>query len=217
MAMKNFVLVGFVLLLMSFDLGSRLLNKLPFYKKESYFKKDVYSEKSWKQFYAVKEAQQVVNPADYDFHLLNAAFFYATNKLREEHKVKLLQFSEALRDAAAFHTHEMVAKKFFDHYNNTGVPKLRSPRQRMQVFTGNQQLGLSGENCDENFVEPYEPLTYIQVAERIVQDLYDSPPHKANMLEKGFRYFGGAVIFEQPRGKNEAVFLKATQDFTSNI
>jgi uncharacterized protein YkwD len=165
----------------------------------------------------MKEAQQIVNPADYDFHLLNAAFFYATNKLREERKVKPLQFSEALRDAAVLHTHEMVTKKFFSHYNNNGSPKIRTPKQRILLFAGTEQLGLSGENCDENFVEPYEPLTYIQVAERITKDLYDSPPHRANMLEKGFRHLGCAVIFEQPRGKNEAVYLKATQDFTSNI
>jgi uncharacterized protein YkwD len=215
--MKNFLLVGFMLSFMSFDLGSRLLSKLPFYTRESYFKASVYKEKSWEQFYATKEAQQVVDPSNYDFHLLNAAFFYATNKLREEHHVKVLQFSGALRDAATFHTNEMITKKFFDHYNNSVVPKLRSPRQRMQFFTGNHQLGLSGENCDENFVEPYESLTYIQVAERIVKDLYNSPPHKANMLEKAYRYYGCAVIFEQPRGKEQAVFLKATQNFTSNL
>jgi uncharacterized protein YkwD len=78
-------------------------------------------------------------------------------------------------------------------------------------------LGLSGENCDMNFVEPNESLTYIQVAERIAENLYESPPHRENMLEKAFNYAGCAVMFEKARGNNQAIYLKATQDFSGKI
>lgn len=214
--MRKVLLLIALPLLMSFDLGSKLLSKLTFYEKDSYFKKQVYAEKSWQDFYGMKEPQQKINPADYDFHLLSAAFFFSTNRIREKHKVKPLAFSAALRDAATLHTHEMVAKNFFSHYNNTSS-KIRTPKQRLLLFTNNRQTGLSGENCDMNFMEPGESLSYIQLAERITESLYESPPHQQNMLEKGFRYAGCAVIFEKARGSNEAVYLKATQDFSSSI
>lgn len=214
--MKKFELFIALPLIMSFDLGSKLLSKLSFYEKDSYFKSTVYKEKSWREFYSMKEAEQTVDPSNYDFHLLNAAFFFATNKIREKHKVKPLKFSEVLRDAATLHTNEMVTKNFFSHYNNTS-PKLRTPKQRILLFSSTQQLGLSGENCDLNFIETGESLTYIQVADRIAENLYESPPHKENMLEKAFNYAGCAVIFEKPKGNNQAIYLKATQDFSSNI
>ncbi len=213
--MGKFILLFLFLPLSVLDMGSALLSKIPLYQKESYFKSKVYQEKVWKDFYELPEARQSVNPQQYDFHLLNAALFYATNKLREKHGLPPLKFSEGLRDAATIHTDQMIRKNFFSHYNHSGPKKLSTPESRMMLFINTPHL--SGENCDENYVEWDENLSYIAVAERILNDLYSSPPHRSILLGKGFHYLGGAILFESVKGKEEAIYLKATQDFTSNI
>src|SRR5688572_1875913 len=100
------------------DSGDKFLNEIPAYQKDSYFKQKVYAEHEWKSFYKLKEANEIIDPDNYDLHLLNAAVFFSTNKLREEKKGKTLKFSASLRDAAVVHTQQMVDKKFFSHTNN---------------------------------------------------------------------------------------------------
>src|SRR3954467_5614133 len=100
------------------DSGEKYLADIPSYQKDSYFKQKVYEEHDWKSFYQLKEANEVVDPNDYDFHLLNAAIFFSTNKRREEKKLKPLKFSAGLRDAAVIHSYQMVAKNLVNHMNN---------------------------------------------------------------------------------------------------
>ena len=78
--MKNLLLLVFNLM---FAGGEKFLNDIPLYQKESYFKLKVYAEHDWNSFYVLKEANQVVDPNNYDLHLLNAAVFFATNKTLE--------------------------------------------------------------------------------------------------------------------------------------
>lgn len=195
--------------------GTALLSKIVLYQKDSYFKSKVYDEIDWKDFYKLSEAQRPLDPQQYDFHLLNAALFYATNKLRENYGLPSLKFSAGLRDAATVHTDQMVRKNFFSHYNHLGSKKLSTPESRMKIFVNDPHI--SGENVAENYVEPDEHLSYIAVAERVLTDLYNSPPHRAILFGKGFHYLGCAILFEPVKGDEEAVYLKATQDFGSNI
>lgn len=212
--MKSFLIAILLLPLLAMQSGNAYLDKIPQYYTESYFKEKVYAEKDWKSFSEMQEAKQVIDPKNYDMHLLNAAVLFAGNKLREEKKLKQLKYSSALRDAALIHTHEMVTRKFFDHYNRKDR-KLYSPQQRIQMFIANPAA--IAENCDENFIAPGEKVSYWQMGERIIKHLYGSPPHKENMLSKNYDYVGWGVIFESQPRKGGAYFLKATQDFSKSI
>ena len=198
--------------LLAFNAGDRYLNKISLFQKASYFKQKVYAEHDWKSFYKLRESQAPVNPNNYDLHLLNAAIFFATEKMRESKGAKPLQFSPSLRNAAVVHTDQMVEKNFFDHINKA-TPALRAPEQRIKLF-GITQVDLA-ENVDYNYISIESESTYIQLAEKIVDDLYDSPPHRKNMLARQYTHLGCAAIFE-PVDKDGARYVKATQDFSGN-
>ena len=210
--MKKHLLILLLIPLFAFDAGENYLAKIPLYQKESYFKQQVFAEHNWKSFYKLKEAQAIINPNNYDLHLLNAAVYYATNKLRESKGLKTLQFSPQLRDAAVVHTNQMIEKNFFNHFNNL-TPALRSPDQRIKLFgIGTTAMA---ENIDYNYILLNGKKTYLQVADEIVDDFYHSPPHKKNMMSKEFTHLGAAAIFET-RSKQGAMYFKATQDFTAD-
>jgi len=189
--------------------GEKFLHEIPAYQKDSYFKLKVYTEHNAKSFYQLKEANEIINPDNYDLHLLNAAVFFSTNKLREEKKLKALQFSAGLRDAAVVHTQQMVDRKFFSHMNSK-TPKLRSPDERMKMFGAT--FTACSENIDWNNILVPSNTTYLQLADKIVDAWFHSPPHKKNMLSKQFSHLGCAAVFEQ-KNKNGARYIKATQDF----
>lgn len=212
--MKTWLLFILVTPLLALQSGNVYLDRIELYAKDSYFKEQVYAEKDWKSFKEMTEAQRVIDPKNYDMHLLNAAVTFAGNKLREEKKLKQLKFSAGLRDAALVHTYEMVTRKFFDHYNRKDR-KLYSPQQRIQMFIPNPAA--IAENCDENFIIPGEKISYWQMGERIIKHLYGSPPHKENMLSKSYDYVGWGVVFESLPRKGGAYYLKATQDFSKAI
>ena len=212
--MKPYLIAILLLPMLAMQSGNAYLDKVPQYNTESYYKEKVYAEKDWKSFSELADAKKIVDPKNYDLHLLNAAVTFAGNKMREEKKLKQLKFSSALRDAALIHTHEMVTRKFFDHYNRKDR-KLYSPAHRIQMFIANPAA--IAENCDENFIAPSEQISYWQMGERIIKHLYGSPPHRENMLSKSYDYVGWGVVFETQPRKGGAYFLKATQDFSKAI
>src|SRR4051812_5439152 len=99
--------------------GDAFLQEIVLYQKDSFYKEKVYAKHDHNSFAQLKEANAIIDPNDYDLHLLNAAIFYATNKVREQKHLPLLKFSPQLRDAAVVHSQQMVDKKFFDHYGKT--------------------------------------------------------------------------------------------------
>jgi len=198
--------------LLAFDTGEKYLGKINLYQKNSYYKQQAYAELDWKRFYQSLPAQSIVDPNSYDLHLLSAAVFFATEKMRESKHVKTLQFSQQLRDAAVVHTQQMIEKNFFNHFNPL-TPALHSPEQRMQLF-GVKSSSLA-ENVDYTFIVIGSNTNYIQLAEKIVKDFYDSPPHRKNMLGKEFTHLGCAAIFE-PNNKQGARYVKVTQDYSAD-
>jgi uncharacterized protein YkwD len=210
---KKILLILALLPLLAFDSGEKYLSKIERYQKDSYYKQKVYTEHDWKSFSKLKDAQAIVDPNNYDMHLLSAAVFFATNKMRESKHAKPLKFSPQLRDAATVHTSQMIEKNFFDHFNRQ-TPELRGPEQRIGLF-GVAQTPLA-ENVDLTYIqEVNNKTTYLELAEKIVQDFYDSPPHRKNMLGKDYTHLGCAAIFE-PSNKNGARYIKITQDYSGN-
>ncbi len=206
--MNNYLIA---LLFLLFPGGEKFLNEIDLYQQESYFKQKVYQEHDYKSFAGLKEVKEIVNPDNYDFHLLNAAVFFATNKLRDEKKLKQLKYSANLRDAAAVHAYQMVDKKFFDHFNSRNL-KLRSPEDRIKLF--GITASADGENLDYTFVKMPSQTTYLQLGEQLVDDWFHSPPHKKNMLSKNFSNLGCAAYFEA-KNKDGFRYVKATQDFST--
>ena len=139
--------------------------------------------------------------------------FFATNKIRESKGLRSLKFTPELRDAAVLHTDQMIEKNFFDHYNNRS-PLLRTPDQRIKLFR--VRSNAIAENIDYNNMPLKGKTTYIQLAEKIVDELYHSPPHRKNMLGKEYSFLGCAAIFEA-RDKQGVRYIKTTQDFAADF
>jgi uncharacterized protein YkwD len=207
---KKNLLIILLLPLLAFDSGEKYLEKIPAYQKDSYFKTKVYAEHDWKSFFKMPEPNKIIEPDNYDLHLLNAAVFYATNKLREEKGLATLKYSGALRDAALVHTNQMIEKKFLDHFNHFNLA-LRSPEQRLKIF-GSDNTEMA-ENIDLTFIVMPSKTTYLQIAQKILDDLYHSPPHKKNMMNKIYSSLGCAAMFES-KDKQGVRYVKATQDFS---
>ena len=147
--------------LLAFDGGEKYLSQIELYQKESYFKKQVYTEHDWKSFSKLAESNAICNPENYDMHLLSAAFFFATNKRRDEKGQKPLQFTSELRNAATVHTWQMIEKKFFDHFNRRNSD-LRAPDQRVRLFGTNSPA--YAETIDMNNVAVPANETYWHIA-----------------------------------------------------
>ncbi len=204
--MKNLL---FLLLVLALPDADKFLSEVELYQRDSYFKTKVYAEHTAPTFFALKEVNQPVDYRNYDLHLLNAAVFFATNQLRERKNLKPLLFNSGLRDAAVVHTYQMVSKKFFDHLNNR-TRKLRTPDDRLELFVQGYSAG--GENIDYNHVSLPAKATYADIAKLIVDDFFQSPPHKKNMMSKNFNSLGCAAQMEmKPEG--DQIYFKATQDF----
>jgi uncharacterized protein YkwD len=192
------------------DSGQKYLSQIPSYQRDSYFKEEVYAEHSWQSFYQLKEINSIIQPDDADLHLLNAAVYFATNKLRAEKKLPVLKFHAGLRDAAFIHSQQMIEKNFFNHINHSSL-KLRAPDGRIKLFvTGFRGLG---ENIDWNSIAIPSDVSYVQLADKLVDAWYHSPPHRKTMLSKQFSHLGCAAMFET-RNKNGIRYVKATQDFS---
>ena len=204
---KNLLLL--VLVLFKPD-GDKFLNEIPLYQNYSYFKQKVYEEHNFKSFSQLKEANEIVRPGNYDLHLLNAAVFFATNKVREGKRLQPLEFSSALRDAAVIHTQQMIEKRFFDHMNNK-TRKLHSPDDRIKLFGVNATA--MGENIDLNYIAMPSTTTYLQLADKIVDAWMHSTPHRKTMLSRTYSHLGCAAAFEE-KDKNGVRYMKATQDYS---
>jgi uncharacterized protein YkwD len=208
--MIKYFLLGVLLFAAGGDAG-KFLDEIALYQKDSYFKEKVYAEHDWKSFSGLKEVNQSVNPDNYDLHLLNAAVFFATNKIRAEKKQKELSYSSALRNAAVVHSQQMVDRKFFNHFGK--APKLRSPDDRIKLF-GTTNATAEGENIDYNHMQPGK-TTYWQIAEQIVDDFYHSSEHKKTMLSKLYTHLGCAAVLEVSNKDGGLRYYKATQDYSA--
>lgn len=75
-----------------------------------------------------------------DTQLLNIAVFCATNKVRLQKGLKVLEFDSILYKAAFLHSKEMVERKFYSH-ENPYSKKYNSLEDRIFHF------GINNENC----------------------------------------------------------------------
>ncbi len=173
------------------------------------FPDNQFSAINWEEFAILEEANQKFNSENPDYGLLNACVVYYTNLYRTSKGKQPLRFVPELRDAAAFHSHEMMNRKFFDHYH-PGNSKYRRPLDRATRF------GYKGGSVGENIAILYhskEP-TYLELGEEIVQTWIDSKPHRKNLLDFGYHSIGhGFAVHKKVQRGGSLVTVWATQVF----
>lgn len=205
--MRNLLLI--VILIMaapSFSKSSKWIKKIEGYKQPSYYKSRVYEEHTIVSFYKLDAIRQSVNPDSIDMHLLNACLFFACNKLRAMYKLPPYKMEENLKCAASIHSYQMAQHHFFDH-TNTFEPSLKTPEDRLKIC--GIQYSYDGENCHRVYISEKE-VTYIELAQQVIESLFDSPPHRSNMLNKGFKYGACGIAIEKT---GNDIYLLVTQDF----
>jgi uncharacterized protein YkwD len=166
-------------------------------------------------FFNLHDINLAVNPESYDVGLLNAAVFFAANRVRAEHDLPELSFDSRLRNAALLHAVAMASRDFFSH-TNPYEPQIKSLELRMD-YVGFDWRRV-GENIAMEFVLNYDgspfytevnngecsfyntdynllvPRSYRELGEAIVQAWFLSPDHKEQMLQAHYDFMGCAVM-----------------------
>ena len=186
------------------------LAKVEKYNEASTFEDVKYKDLDWKGFYKLEEANELVDPVNYEFDLMNAAMFFAVNKYRASKGLAALKFEPRLRDAASIHSYQMVRKNFFDHMNYTD-PKLKGPDTRMELCGYHGQK--IAENLSRGYVDRSKPLTYTQLADKVVAELSRSKDHNKHMIDPDLEKLGCGLIFESKATAEGVVYFRLTQDF----
>ncbi len=184
------------------------LKNIKGFANESFFKAEVYAKHDWQSFEKLPEPNTKVQTQNFDLHLMNACLFFVANKMRQSKKVALLTYSEGLRNAALVHSNEMVVKQFYSHINSKNN-ELRAPDNRMKMF------GISNVPMAENIHRfPFVPneVTYLDLAQNIMDDFYKSEGHRQNLMNKNFTHTGCAAAWEYS-AKEKYHFVKVTQCF----
>jgi uncharacterized protein YkwD len=186
------------------------LAKVTKYNEASQFEDSRYKNIDWTAFYKLDEANEFVDPMNYDFDLMNAAVFYATNKYRAARHITALKFEPRLRDAATIHSYQMVIKNFFDHMNYTD-DKLKGPDTRIEL------CGYHGQKLAENLARMYadrgRPLTYTQLADKVVYEWSKSKEHNKHLIDPDLEKMGCGLIFETVSKPEGITYFRLTQDF----
>ena len=189
--------------------AAKYLAAIPKYNEASAFEDIRYKDMDWSKFYKLDEANDIVDPMNYDFDLMNAAVFFAVNKYRSTKNIKAVAFEPRLRDAACIHSYQMVKRKFFDHINHAD-PTIAYPNMRIEL------CGYHGEKLSENLARSYidltKPMNYTQVADMVVKQLSQSPEHNLHMIDPALDKLGCGFLFEY--APTEGMFyFRLTQDF----
>lgn len=195
----------------------------------------------WDTFERWPAANEKIDARNVDYSLLQAAIFFYTNQFRASKRLQPVAFQPNLGNAAAFHTHEMGEKRFYDHINKKDRDnRTAMDRARNYGYSG----GAIGENIALEFLlnykaeayywhentpngicyyytndngarKGYVPAhTYLSLGKSIVQAWINSPGHRANMMNKEFKYLGVGVYLEpETQGNSNIPRIFAAQLF----
>ncbi len=205
--MKLFCVILFLPILV-FPRGNKFLKKFTDYNKKSYYAESVYKEHTWQTFYALNDVHQTVQTDSIDLHLLNACLFFTTNKLRTMYKLPMLTMDIRLKNAASIHSYQMSIHHFFSH-DNPYVDAIKTCSDRLKIC-GIQPGAGNAENCHKTIVDD-NSLTYIELAQKVIESFFQSPGHKKNLMYQAFKYAACGVAYDFKEG--EELYLLVTQDF----
>jgi uncharacterized protein YkwD len=114
------------------------------------------------------------------------------NAVRRSHGLRALRMSRRLRTAAIFHSKDMGRRGYFEHDSLTGTSFWRRierfyPSRGFSFWTVGENLLWGSDTYDATFA---------------VREWMESPPHRKNILSRGWREVGiGAVFFGRGPGE----------------
>lgn len=195
-----------------------------------------YYQLTWREFYALPEAQKPMDIKNPDYALLDAAFFHATNEAREKEKKKPFAYSKVLHTASTEHSTSMIVKNYYAHEDRTDS-KRHLPGQRIRLAGGNFQstaeniaqyevIATSGEycprrqktgeyryfNCDTD--QAYPAHSAVSYAQKVVKGWMNSPGHRRNILNADYQRMACAArIVKNPYKSENTPYARITQNF----
>ncbi len=122
----------------------------------------------------------------------------AANKSRELAGVPPLRMDESLLDAARAHARRMVESERLEH-QLSGEPSLLERIAMVSSPAGGLKLDRAGEN-----------IAYADSGAKVNEALMRSPPHRENLLDRGFNIVGIAAVWSKGR-------LYVVQDFAHEV
>src|SRR6266849_896032 len=126
----------------------------------------------------------------------------AANKSRELAGVPPLRLDESLREAAKAHARRMVESERLDH-QFSGELSLLERIAQVSPLTGTLDTALKIDRAGEN-------VAYAPGVPDVHETLMRSPPHRENLLDRGFNVAGIAAVWSKGR-------LYVVQDFAHEI
>jgi uncharacterized protein YkwD len=126
----------------------------------------------------------------------------SANKSRELAGAPPLHMDESLREAAREHARRMVDSERLDH-QFSGEPSLLERVAQVSALTRTLNTSLKIDRAGEN-------VAYAPCAPDVHEALMRSPPHRENLLDRGFNVAGVAAIWSKGR-------LYVVQDFAHEV
>lgn len=132
-------------------------------------------------------------PARLSLHQMRTSELCLINRVRARYGLRSLSFNPSLRDSATGHSDSMVAHRYFAHEGPGGSVDSRISRtgylHRARAFTVGENIG-GGHG--RRFGSPMA----------VFKEWMHSPPHRANILDPGYRDVGVGVARGYPIGGN---------------
>jgi uncharacterized protein YkwD len=126
----------------------------------------------------------------------------SANKSRELAGAPPLRIDESLREAARAHARRMVESERLDHQFSGELSLLERVAQ-VSAVNGTLNTSLKIDRAGEN-------VAYAPCAPDVHEALMRSPPHRKNLLDRGFNVAGVAAIWSKGR-------LYVVQDFAHEV
>ena len=175
---------------------------------DSRWKNENYTIHNYKSFQKLATIYEKIDIKKIDYDLLNAAIFYATNIQRLKYKRKPFEYSKALCIAAQEHSEDMVNFNFYSHTSKVKGKKTMSERLN--------RVGISNAYMAENIYNFFlKSPTYWSLAEGLVEGWMNSKGHKANILNRDYRYLGCGSKYYFNKEWPDYFNVKSTQNFSS--
>ena len=166
---------------------------------------DMYETVTNKNFRSNQLFKQTFDEDNPDIPLLNAAIFFATNEQRVKSGISVIAFLPACEIAAYNHSKKMVELKFFSHTNSKESNR-KSAKDRLKL--AGAKTGSWGENIAYNYASSNS--TYLDIADKFLDQWMNSSGHKKNILNTNNEYFGCGVYCSGNKIFGTQVFVRTT-------
>jgi uncharacterized protein YkwD len=145
-------------------------------------------------------------PAPGNLAAVRAAVLCLHNKIRADHKLPLLRDDGDLRQAAAGHSSDMVGRRYFEHTTPGG--RTMVDRIVGAGYVRANAAWMLGENLEWGTGSLATPRG-------AVRSWLNSPPHRANLLKRGYREVGIGIALGVPTGNDRGATY--TVDFGTKL